>query len=565
MSARDRKLLMILVPVAVFALYWMLLLNPALDRRARTCRSRSSTAQTERDAAVATAHQMTQAKLNYKEDYAELVKLSKAIPQSVAVSDLMRELNAAAEGMGIEFSEHHDGCADADRRDRGAEQPAAPPAERRPRRDPGRADLRRPLLRPVRPLPRASSTSSRSPTGSLEVHGRLIRIDEFSFDSARSRTSPRRSARRSTPRRPTRARPAAQPRGTARRRARRRRPRAGRELLPGSRGDAVKLDLNLDVVKDFALDVWEDLGRTRLAGVAVGLAVALLVITGVALLPGGGPRGQRERSPVIPTTPPPRTTSTFTVPERGADEDLRHQPVGSARPVPARSTASPRRGDQTLLPAGQRDRRRVMGTDSSCRIDDGPDHDAAPSSLMPLDDLSGTTTQPTTPTTPTEPHGDFDDETDEPAAAPVTDYSYTADVQFGRVDDLERYATVQRLGLLPSRQASADHVPGRRRRPRDGRLHGGLAPEPGRRGPLRAEGLALHVPRAERRPRRRTSTTSATRTATSTCCGCAASPASTATAGSLSGRSCRSCAAARRSSTARARAAVSPRTSIPST
>ena len=36
---------------------------------------------------------MTQAKLNYKQDYAELVKLSKAIPQSVAVSDLMRELN----------------------------------------------------------------------------------------------------------------------------------------------------------------------------------------------------------------------------------------------------------------------------------------------------------------------------------------------------------------------------------------------------------------------------------------------------------------------------------------
>ena len=32
MSARDRKLLMILVPVAIFAIYWMLLLNPALNR-----------------------------------------------------------------------------------------------------------------------------------------------------------------------------------------------------------------------------------------------------------------------------------------------------------------------------------------------------------------------------------------------------------------------------------------------------------------------------------------------------------------------------------------------------
>ena len=33
MSARDRKLLMMLAPVATFALYWMLLMNPALSRR----------------------------------------------------------------------------------------------------------------------------------------------------------------------------------------------------------------------------------------------------------------------------------------------------------------------------------------------------------------------------------------------------------------------------------------------------------------------------------------------------------------------------------------------------
>jgi hypothetical protein len=40
----------------------------------------------------------------------------------------------------------------------------------------------------------------------------------------------------------------------------------------------------------------------------------------------------------------------------------------------------------------------------------------------------------------------------EPEEAPETDYSYTADVQFGQVDDLRRYATVQRLGLIPSRK-----------------------------------------------------------------------------------------------------------------
>ena len=32
MSARDQKLLMLFVPVAIFAMYWLLLLNPALDK-----------------------------------------------------------------------------------------------------------------------------------------------------------------------------------------------------------------------------------------------------------------------------------------------------------------------------------------------------------------------------------------------------------------------------------------------------------------------------------------------------------------------------------------------------
>jgi hypothetical protein len=71
---------------------------------------------------------------------------------------------------------------------------------------------------------------------------------------------------------------------------------------------------------------------------------------------------------------------------------------------------------------------------------------------VPLDDLSGgTAPAPTTTTTTDDSHADFDD-AEEPAPEPVTDYSYTADVQFGLVDDLKRYAHVQRLGLLPSRK-----------------------------------------------------------------------------------------------------------------
>jgi hypothetical protein len=105
-------------------------------------------------------------------------------------------------------------------------------------------------------------------------------------------------------------------------------------------------------------------------------------------------------------------------------------------------------GDQTLLPAGQEIVDSVMGTDTSAGSTTGLSTTGT-SSLMPLDDLSST---PTEPATPADPDADFDDadKTDEPA--PVTDYSYTADVQFGQVNDLKRYATVQRLGLIPSRK-----------------------------------------------------------------------------------------------------------------
>jgi type II secretory pathway component PulM len=61
MSARDRKLVMILAPLAAFALYWMVLLNPAMDRKA-SLDEPLATAQTDRDAAVARAAELESAK-----------------------------------------------------------------------------------------------------------------------------------------------------------------------------------------------------------------------------------------------------------------------------------------------------------------------------------------------------------------------------------------------------------------------------------------------------------------------------------------------------------------------
>jgi len=179
-SARDRKLLTAFVPVAIFALYWLLLLNPALDRRDGLQKPLEQ-AQVERDTAVATADEMLEAKENYKKDYAELVELSKAIPQSVAVSDLMRELNRAARGMGIEFSNIT--MATPDPTATATENAAVSPDTAALDQIPveltfdGRFFALSDLFRGIQRFVQVAD-------GRLDVHGRLIRIDEFSFDSA---------------------------------------------------------------------------------------------------------------------------------------------------------------------------------------------------------------------------------------------------------------------------------------------------------------------------------------------------------------------------------------------
>lgn len=179
MTVRDRKLLMFLVPIAAFALYWLLLMNPALDRRAGLQKPIEQ-AMAERDSAVALAAEMTEAKENYKHDYAQLVKLSKAIPQSIAVSDLMRELNGAARGMGIEFSnitmaapKAETVATDAATPTPGTEGLDEIPVELT---FDGRFFALSDLFRSVRRFVRVAD-------GRLEVRGRLIRIDNFSFDS----------------------------------------------------------------------------------------------------------------------------------------------------------------------------------------------------------------------------------------------------------------------------------------------------------------------------------------------------------------------------------------------
>ena len=235
----------------------------------------------------------------------------------------------------------------------------------------------------------------------------------------------------------------------------------------------MKTQVNLDAIKQVAGDVWQDLGRTRLASVAIGLALALLAVTVIFLRPVSTPDVSADTSYAVATaTPAAEDEVSFSIP---GEKPLKMKDVDLSAPRdPFQSLdglASD--GGETLLPADDSVQDTVLDTATSgsgattastAAYDDT-------SSLVPIDDLSGATTPTaptTTDTTPTTTDATTDEGTGtteaeidapsvepkprEPGAAPVTDYTYAADIQFGRVDDLKRYSRVQRLGLVPSRQ-----------------------------------------------------------------------------------------------------------------
>lgn len=217
----------------------------------------------------------------------------------------------------------------------------------------------------------------------------------------------------------------------------------------------MKVTLNKQVAKDVALDIWEDLGRTRLAGVAVGLAIALLVITALVFRPISTPAVSATRPAAI--APVMQDEVSFTVPGQEpiqmSDVDL-SAPRDPFRDLDGLDSAE---SDQTLIAAGKSVQAAAAASAPSDTSGSGGGSNLTgyddTSSLLPLDDLD-TAPAPAPNHTPDAPRGDLGrtPAQEDPAPAPVTDYSYAADIQFGLVDDLKRYASVQRLGLVPSRR-----------------------------------------------------------------------------------------------------------------
>jgi Tfp pilus assembly protein PilO len=103
LSERDRKIALAIVPILLLAVYWFLLLAP--KREAASTASTDLSEQTVRlDKARAAAQASEGAKTDFAADYAEIVRLGKAIPAGVDMPSLVVQLDRAAEGTGIRFT-----------------------------------------------------------------------------------------------------------------------------------------------------------------------------------------------------------------------------------------------------------------------------------------------------------------------------------------------------------------------------------------------------------------------------------------------------------------------------
>jgi hypothetical protein len=102
-SDRDRRIILIIVPIVLILAYWFVLLSP---KRAdlKTAQSAQQHAESARDQAVAQAAQLEHARQTFAADYAAVVRLGKAIPDNVDAPSLLIQLDRASNGTHIDFN-----------------------------------------------------------------------------------------------------------------------------------------------------------------------------------------------------------------------------------------------------------------------------------------------------------------------------------------------------------------------------------------------------------------------------------------------------------------------------
>ena len=102
LSDRDKKIVMVIVPLVVVLGYWFVLLAPKREAAATAAKTLESE-QMRLTQAQASSTSVQAAKANFARDYAAVVGLGKAIPTSVDMPSLLVQLEQAARGTGIEL------------------------------------------------------------------------------------------------------------------------------------------------------------------------------------------------------------------------------------------------------------------------------------------------------------------------------------------------------------------------------------------------------------------------------------------------------------------------------
>ena len=103
LTDRDRRILMILLPILLLVGYWFLILSPKRDDL-QTAQDEQTQAEERRDAAQSRLADLQRARATFASDYAAVVRLGKAIPATVDAPSLLLQLDQAAEGTGIDFN-----------------------------------------------------------------------------------------------------------------------------------------------------------------------------------------------------------------------------------------------------------------------------------------------------------------------------------------------------------------------------------------------------------------------------------------------------------------------------
>jgi len=112
LTDRDRKIVLVLVPIVLLVGYWFLLLSPQREDAA-TAGEKLGKQERRLQAAQGRLTQLNSARTGFAADYGSLVRLGKAVPSYVDMPTLLVQLDSAAGGTGIKFTKVKTGERDA--------------------------------------------------------------------------------------------------------------------------------------------------------------------------------------------------------------------------------------------------------------------------------------------------------------------------------------------------------------------------------------------------------------------------------------------------------------------